>query len=376
MPRDGSLIDFPLVVGKRKVHDMMTYDSHQYAPINEAGDQRGKLLGKRTTHDGKVVDSTGAFLVGELERLDPTIHEPLVAVSWSRDIDLRDDVTIGDEVSSFTVSTYSSAGGLGTGNGIGNGKAWSGRTTTQISNVDVDIAKTPNPLRPWSLEIKYSIFELESAALAGRPIDAQRLDALQLKHQMDIDEQVYIGDTTTGDTGLHNNSLVSAATNFPAGSGGQTQWVNKTPDEILTDVNNALTTTWANAAWAVAPGRVLIPPTQYGYIATAKISLAGNVSILKYVQENNLVSSAGKKLEIYPVKWGIGAGVGGTIGTAGTVDRMVVYSKEKKYVRFPMTILQRTPIQYDGVYHKSTYYCRLGRVEAVYPETISYWDGL
>ena len=106
-------------------------------------------------------------------------------------------------------------------------------------------------------------------------------------------------------------------------------------------------------------------------------SLAGNLSIMKYVQDNNVFSlNTGRKLEIYPSKWCVGAGAGGTIGTAGTVDRMVVYTKDKDRVRFPMTLLQRTPIQYDSIYHKSTYFCRLGAVEVVYPETIGFFDGL
>ncbi len=41
-----------------------------------------------------------------------------------------------------------------------------------------------------------------------------------------------------------------------------------------------------------------------------------------------------------------------------------------------MTLLQRTPIQYEGIYHKTYYYCRLGVVEVVYPETMGYFDGL
>ena len=45
------------------------------------------------TYDQATVDSTGAFLVNELERLDPMMHEPLASVTWQRDIDLREDVT-------------------------------------------------------------------------------------------------------------------------------------------------------------------------------------------------------------------------------------------------------------------------------------------
>jgi hypothetical protein len=365
-------------VGRRRTRDgMMTFDSAAFQ-TDAQGNQLGKRFGTSLrTHDGRTVDSTGAFLVGELERLDQTMHEPLAAVTWSRDIDLREDVTIADEVSSYTISSFGSAGGLGTGNGIGTGKAWSGRNTTQISSVSVDIGKVAHPLRPWDLESKYTLFELESAAKVGRPIDQQKFAALKLKHQMDIDEQVYIGDTTNGDTGLLTSALVTPL-NAPNGANNSPLWAQKTPDEILADFNTALITAWANAAFAVVPNRIGLPTNNFGYIATQKVSAAGNMSILKYIKENNLLAESGQgdQLEIVPMKWCNGAGVGGTIGNASTVNRMIVYNKNKDYVRFPMTLLGRTPVQYDGIYHKTTYYCRLGVVETVYPETIFYLDGI
>ena len=362
---------------RRRTRDNMTFDS-AYRVLDAQGNMAGRPLGMTVrTQDGRTVDSTGAFLVGELERLDLTLHEPLAAVTWGRDIDLREDVSIADEVSSFTLSTFGSQGGLGGGNGIGNGKAWIVKDTNQITGVSADIAKIPHQLRPWAMELKYTILELESAAKLGRPVDQQKFEGLQLKHQMDIDEQVYIGDTTTGDTGLVNNSLVTNVSNLANGASGSSNWTKKTPDEILADVNAMLTGVWAASGWAVIPGRLLLPPAQFGYISTQKVSNAGNVSILKYIQDNNLLTTSGKgKLEILPLKWLIGAGVGGTIGTEGTVDRAVVYTKEKQRVRYPMTLLQRTPIQYDSIYHKTTYFCRLGAVEVVYPETMGYFDGL
>lgn len=365
------------VPGRHRVRDHQTFDSG-YRVIDQAGNMLGKPLGSTyTTHDGRTIDSTGAFLVGELERLDLTLHEPLVDFSFGRDIDMREDVTIADEVSSFTLSNFASAGGLGAGNGIGNGKAWIGKDTTQIGGVATDIAKIPGQLRPWALEVKFSILELESSARLGRPIDVQKYEALQMKHQMDIDEQVYIGDTTMGDTGLVNNARVTNVGNLPAGAAGGTKWSQKTADEILADVNLMITSVWEASAWATMPNRLLLPPAQFGYISTQKVSQAGNVSILKYIQDNNVLTAAGRgRLEILPLKWLNGAGVGGTLGTAGTVDRAVVYTKDKKRVRYPMTLLNRTPIQYDSIYHKTTYYCRLGSVECVYPETLGYFDGL
>ena len=320
--------------------------------------------------------STGAFLVGELERLDQKMHMPLASVTWSRDIDLRKDVTIADEVSSFTTSTFGWPSGTGGAPAIGTGKAWIGKDTTQIAGLSLDIAKIPHPLRPWGREVKFTVLELESAARTGRPVDQQYLDGLHLSHQMDTDEQVYYGDLLMGDTGMLNSGQVTAVAYVAAGASGSMKWAQKTPNEILADFNTALVTTWANAGWAIMPSRVTIPPAQFGYISTQPVTLAGSGSILKYLLENNLLTSSGVgKIEIVPVKWDIGMGQGGTVGTIG-VDRMTVYTKEEDKIRFPMTMLQRTPIQYDGIFHKLTIFGRLGVVEVPYPECVSFWDGI
>ena len=362
---------------RAQTRDMLTFDQQSYTQ-----DSGGNMLGVRLgfpcrTHDGRTVDSTGAFLVGELERLDQTLHEPLVDIKWARDIDLREDVTIADEVSSFTLSTYGSAGGLGNGNAAGQGVSWIGKNANEIAGVGLDIAKIPHPLRLWGQELKYTIPELESAAKLGRPVDTQKYNGMKLKHQMDIDQLVYIGDSSVGATGLVNNSLVTNTGNVVNGAGGSPLWSQKTPDEILADVNEILTSAWAQAAYAVVPNRLLIPPTQFGYISTAKVSNAGNVSILKYLLENNISTKQGNSdFNIYPSKWLVGSGSGGTLGTADGHDRMVAYTKDKDRVRYPMTMLQRTPIQFQSIYHLTTYFCRLGEVEVVYPDTLAYRDKL
>lgn len=323
------------------------------------------------TFDRRTVDSTGAFLNGELERLDQTLHEPLVSVTWGRDIDLREDVTIADEASSFTNSTFASAGGV-----VPNGKAWIGKNSDAITGVALDIGKTAQPLTLWGMEIKYTIPELESAMKLGRPVDQQKYAGMQLKYQMDVDEQVYVGDTPMAQYGLVNSPLVTSG-NVANGAQGTTEWSTKTPDEILADVNSLLSSTWAASGWAVMPSRLLLPPLQFGYIVSQKVSEAGNVSVLEFLRANSLSNATnGRPLDIQPLKWLVGRGAGGTPGVVGTVDRMVAYTKEKERVRFPMTMLSRTPIEYRSIYQITTYFGRLGVVEFVYPETLQYGDGI
>jgi hypothetical protein len=317
------------------------------------------------TYDKLTIDGTGAFLVGELERLDQKLHDPLVAVTWGRDINLREDVGIEDEQSSFTNSSFASAGGI-----IPGGKSWISKDANAISGVALDIGKTIHPLYLWGLEIKYTIPELVSSQKLGRPVDAQKFDALRLKHQMDIDEQVYIGDTTFNQPGLLNYTGVGTITNAPNGGAGSPLWTTKTPDEILADVNQLLTSVWTASGWAVMPRKLLLPPTNFGYLVSTKVSTAGERSILAFLKENSLSMTAnGVPLDIQPVKWAIGRGVGGT-------NRMCAYTQDIDRVRFPMVPLQRTPLEYRSIYQLCTYFGRLGVMEFVYPETVGYMDGI
>lgn len=317
------------------------------------------------TYDSRTLDSTGAFLIGELERLDQTMHEPLVDVTWSRDIDLREDVSIADENSSFTNSSFAAAGGINP-----TGKSWVGKDANSISRMQLDIGKTALPLYLWAMELGYTVPELQSSIQTGRPIDTQMYDGIKLKHNMDVDEMVYIGDTTLGRYGLVNYDSVVTYGNVAAGEQGGLTWATKTPDEILADVNTLISAAWLAAGYAVCPSRLLIPPTQFGYISTQKVSSAGNVSILTYLEENSVsLRVNGKKLEVLPLKWLAGRGYGST-------DRMVAYTKDKNRVRYPLVPLQRTPLEYRSLWQLTTYFGRLGCVEFVYPETIQYADGI
>lgn len=319
---------------------------------------RARTHDQMMTFDQRTVDSSGAFLVGELERLDQTMHEPLASVTWTRDIDLRSDVSIADETSSFTNSTFAAAGGQS-----GSGKAWVGKNTDAIQGIALDIGKTAAPLTLWAMQIGYTLPELESALKVGRPVDAQKHVGLTLKYNMDVDEQVYIGDAQLGLEGLVNSSKVGA-TNV------NTSWATATPQQIVDDVNLILNNAWVASGFAVCPDKLLLPPVQFGWLTTRVVSDAGNISILEYLKINNLCMSVnGKPLDIQPSKWLVGRGVGGK-------DRMVTYTQSENRVRFPLVPLQRTPLEYRDLRQLTTYFGRLGAVEWVYPETAYYADGL
>lgn len=323
--------------------------------------RRARTLDGLQTFDKRTVDSTGAFLIGELERLDQTLNQPLVSVTWSRDIELREDVSIGDETSSFTNSTFAATGGINP-----NGKNFIGKNTNQISGVSVDIGKTAQALSLWGMELSYTIPELESSQRVGRPVDAQKYEAIKLKFQMDTDEQVYIGDTDLGQTGLLNNASVTRANV----TGGTFASNIAAPDTIVNQINTLCTNVWASTGYSLCPSELRLPPAQFAQLVSQKVSSAGNVSVLQYIKDNSLALQInGKALNIQPLKWLVGRGQTST-------DRMVAYTNDKSRVRFPMVPLQRTPLEYRSIFQATTYFGRLGVVEFVYPETVGYADGI
>jgi hypothetical protein len=211
-------------------------------------------------------------------------------------------------------------------------------------------------------------------------VDAQKYEGMKLKDQMDTDQLVYIGDPLLSTTGLINQTsgVVSNVANVANGANGSPLFSNKVPDEILADFNEIITSVWEASAWAQMPNRILLPPARYGYLVSQKVSDAGNISILRFILENNVtVQNVGQgQLKIYPAKWCIGSGSGGTQGTDSTPGRMVAYTKDPQRVRFPLTPIQKTPLEYRSIYQITTYFSRKGQIEIVYPETIGYRDGM
>ncbi|MBB3808760.1 DUF2184 domain-containing protein [Pseudochelatococcus contaminans] len=320
-----------------------------------------------TTFDQATYDSAGAFLIGELERLDPVVHEPLIATTWERDIDLRTDVQIGDTSTSYTLSTFASNGGV-----VPDGIAWAGAETTTLPRIQLDISKISAPLTLWASEVAYTVPELESARLTGRPIDVQMLAGLNRKHQMDLDQVAYVGSSDIGATGLLNSTHVTNSSNVANGAAGTATWKTKTADEIRKDVNELLISVWAASGYTSPPTKLLVAPEPFGYISTTIASSAANTTILAFLKENNILTAErGIPLEINSVKW-----LDKALLPGASTDRMVAYSQRPEFVRFPIVPLQPVAPQYQGIWVKVPYYGRIGQVEVVYPETVGYRSGV
>ena len=315
--------------------------------------------------DAAGLTSGQAFLESELEKRDALIKTPLTSFTYGRDVTMRVGGGWDEFVSSFNVS-YGVTGG--SNGGVIAAPGSNGIPMLQAS-FDKEVFKT------HVVEIGTSIkwVDVQRGNATGRNLDRYLSEGVRLVYDKHMDANTYIGFSAYGTTGLINNPNVAAGT-VVVGAGGTTEWNTKTPVEILADVNTLLTTAWASAGYDedAIPNHMLIPFEQYGYLATTLISSAGDKSILKYLQENNLAAVKGVTLFIGGTSYCKGAGTGST-------DRAVVYCNKERFVaedelsplNRALTTQNAATASFDTLY-----VANVSELEFFAPETAVYGDGI
>ena len=312
----------------------------------------------------KTMDAGLSYYVSQLDVMDTKLNMPLTQFTWSRDIKLRTDVSFANESTSFVRSTF---GGVGTQDV--NGIPWISANTNSIPDISINGERVVSPLRLAARELVYSNIELDRSRLLGQSIDQTKMNALLLKWNLETDNYVYLGDATLGITGLVNSAQVASAIVAADGTAASTLWTAKSADLILRDVNELITSAWAASAFTVMPDTIGLPPAQLAYVASQRIGNTG-VSILQYLQQNNIaIQQGGTALKFVPMKRLIGAG-------AGATNRMIAYSNDEQYLRFPMVPMRREASYYHSINFHAPYVWAYGEVEFVFPETVLYRDGL
>lgn len=127
-----------------------------------------------------------------------------------------------------------------------------------------------------------------------------------------MDANGYVGIGDYGTTGLVNNPDATETTAVN-GAKGTAAWATKTPQEILKDVNDAITSVWAANEYdeTAVPNHILIPYEQYNYILTTMVTDLATETIYDFLLKNNAAAKNGGSLFIGATRWCKGAGYRG-----------------------------------------------------------------
>ena len=321
-------------------------------------------LGGAMLMNDSAINSGMAFLNGELEKRDPRLLEPLQSVTWMRDIVAK---TGGGwvEFSSNYFVDYATTGG--NENGIIGGE------TNDIPIMQANVNKDVFKVFPFANILKVPFVDQQKLQNIGRSLDDILDKGIRLNYNKSIDNIVYVGLPSMGVYGLVNNPNITA-TAAPNGAFGSALWKNKTPDEILADINNLIVATWTASEYDLTgmANHILIPPVQYAWLVGQKVSQAGNISILQFLLDNNIGKNQGVDITIAPSRWCTAAGTGGT-------DRMVAYVNDEDRVNFDLPVpLSRVMTQpnVEQMAYLTAYAAQIGQVKFLYYQCAQYMDGI
>ena len=302
------------------------------------------------------------FLMKELEKVDETILEPLTGTDWPRDMPVITGGGLIESVASIDV-TYASTGQED--DNIFYDAA------NDIPVIQADLSKSVARTFNFAEYMSFTVTEKEKMTQVGRDPETFLNKGIRLHCDKVIDRNVYVGFRKVASSGLCNNNTITRSS-ARTGAGGQTQWRNKTADEILNDINSILSSVWeANDCSSDGlPNHILVPVEQYGMLVTRKVADDSERCILTYVLENNIATRQGKQLIISPCKWCT------AIGTSYS-DRMVAYMNQPDRICFNLTQpLRRMETEYAEMRIKIPYIAQFSEVRFLYPSTVRYMDGI
>lgn len=252
----------------------------------------------------------------------------------------------------------------------GRGKKHSGKGQ-DITRVDVAYGRKSLPVSHGAIGYDYSQQELRESAHLRRPLSERRAMVAMEAFERHINDVALNGEAESGFSGLYNNANVPVGT-APNGAGGSSLWTNKTPIEILKDVNDLISSVWTATQYNEAVDTVVIAPDQYAYISVTPLSSTfPNKTILQYLKENNL-SKTERNIEVtFAPGYGLkGAGVGGT-------NRMLGYVRDEGRVKMHLPMpLQFLAPQLEGLDVLVPGEYRYGQVHFYYPRSARYVDGI
>lgn len=255
----------------------------------------------------------------------------------------------------------------------GAGRAdWFSGAAQDVNHVDLSREKLETSVSMAAIGYAYNLEELGTAMLYGLNLNADKAMLARRVAEEMIERVAFNGDASKGLTGLFNASTPTADTVPADGTGSATFFSTKTPDNVLRDVNAALTGIFTGTLGAEMADTLLLPYSVMLDLSTRRIDAVNSTTILEWIERNNIYTrQTGQPLTIRG-HFGLE-----TAGSGGT-KRMVAYRRSPDVVKLHMPMpfrflpaWQTGPLMFEvpGIF-------RVGGVDVRRPKAVRYRDGI
>lgn len=280
----------------------------------------------RAVNDG-LLDADGAvFFQRQLEHIKGKSYDVQYA-----DLQARTLFPVSNEggagVTSITYRTYDQSGSAKIINAYAD----------DLPRSDVSGKETSIPVRSVGDSYGYNIDEIAASSLTGAGLDQRRANASRRAVEQVINDVAFEGDAASGLPGLFSNPNIPTGAVVNPGSG--TEWVNKTPDQILFDINDLFADVFELTKMKEKPNTLLLPPAQWSYIASTPRASNTDTTILKFIVANSPYLNS--EADVLPVNECVAAN-----NALLSADAMVAYDRNPDKLQLEIPVeLEYLPTQ-------------------------------
>lgn len=341
--RDGSVLAFDGMVGTVTAKDgkQVQLDGAVVTALNNG-----------------IVDADGAFFFQrQLELIKARSYDVRYAELKARQLFPVSNEG-GPGITSITYRTYDMAGAAKIINAYAD----------DLPRADVAGKETTIPVRSVGISYGYNLDEIQASQLTGAALDQRRANAARRSNEQVVNDVAFYGDAESGLPGLFSNPNIPTGAVVNPGSG--TEWVNKTPDEILFDVNDLFADIFETTKMVEQGNTLLLPPNQWSYIMSTPRSSNSDTTIAQYLVQNSPYLNSLE--DLIPVNECAAAN-----NPLLSTDAMVAYdrSPDKLQLEIPVE-LEMLPVQQKNLEFVVPGRSRLGGLNIYYPLSLAIGTGI
>lgn len=326
---------------------------------------------------GQMNDDEGIFFQRQLEYIQAQSYDVLYPELKGRGL-FALNTEGGEGINTITYRSYDKRGETA----IIAGKA------TDLPRGDISGQEYSISVRTLGNAFGYSRQELAAAKVTGMPLEARKAEATRRSYEEKVNQIIFFGSPENNLHGLFDGpagapALTATRTSVAASAANAANfgWADKTPDEIIADLNTALTKMFVDTKQLFRPDKIIMSVASKKILETTPRSLQSDMSILSWFLANNsFIHSADQIVDvnevagIYPIRSSLANAFD---GTGGSNEGFTVVSSGEDNLRvrepFPYVHL---PVQLKGLEFEINCYGRFAGVEMIRPAAVQHWMGI
>lgn len=143
------------------------------------------------------------------------------------------------------------------------------------------------PVHSVGTSYGYSVGDIRAAKMKGMNLSTRKALAARRANDTAINKLAFKGDKLAGIEGVLTNPNISTYVIEADGEGGSTKWKDKTPVQVLRDLNYAVSSIVDLTNGVEIPDTIILPIEQYNHISNTIVPDTGGESIMTNFLKNN-----------------------------------------------------------------------------------------